>query len=206
MQRIAEPDRIQLEFSSLFSKVILASSSPNRKKLLEDAGVDVSVFIPEADESRIGDTPEEIVRSIARRKMEAYLSSNEYRDDIPAIAADTLVLIDEELLGKPSDEADAYAMLGMGAQYAIAVPSKDMVIVTTADTQADKSWEKTILSVIWKIVDSAEDNPLPEDSESYDELLSLSSDQSIPVSKGGWNRAIADKLDGKRDFQLEEPS
>ena len=92
---------------------------------------------------------------------------------------------------------DAYAMLGMGAQYAIAVPSKDMVIVTTADTQADKSWEKTILSVIWKIVDSAEDNPLPEDSESYDELLSLSSDQSIPVSKGGWNRAIADKLDGK---------
>ena len=92
---------------------------------------------------------------------------------------------------------DAYAMLGMGAQYAIAVPSKDMVIVTTADTQADKSWEKTILSVIWKIVDSAEDNPLPEDSESYDELLSLSSDQSIPVSKGEWNRAIADKLDGK---------
>lgn len=142
MQRIAEPDRIQLEFSSLFSKVILASSSPNRKKLLEDAGVDVSVFIPEADESRTGDTPEEIVRSIARRKMEAYLSSNEYRDDIPAIAADTLVLIDEELLGKPSDEADAYAMLGnlsgrrqrVISAAGIKLPGKEAaVIVDTAD-------------------------------------------------------------------------
>lgn len=142
MQRIAEPDRIQLEFSSLFSKVILASSSPNRKKLLEDAGVDVSVFIPEADESRIGDTPEEIVRSIARRKMEAYLSSNEYRDDIPAIAADTLVLIDEELLGKPSDKADAYAMLGnlsgrrqrVISAAGIKLPGKEAaVIVDTAD-------------------------------------------------------------------------
>lgn len=92
---------------------------------------------------------------------------------------------------------DAYAMLGMGAQYAIAIPDKDMVIVTTADTQADKPSEKLILSAIWSIVDNATGSSLPEDKDSYDDLLSLEGSLEIPVSKGVYRSDVASRLDGR---------
>lgn len=111
MDRIAEPDSLQLEFSRLYPEVILASSSPNRKALLEAGGTKVTVYKPDADESRQGTTPSEIVLSIARRKLEAYLGSKSFSPSIPAIAADTLVHIGGDLLGKPHSLEEARQML-----------------------------------------------------------------------------------------------
>ena len=111
MDKIVEPDSLQLMFSRLYPKVILASSSPNRKALLEKGGTEVIVYKPEADETRDGLTPEGIVLSIAERKLNSYLSSSAYSEETPAIAADTLVLVDGLLLGKPSSLSDARSML-----------------------------------------------------------------------------------------------
>ncbi len=111
MNRIAEPDETQLEFARLIPEIILASSSPNRRQLLEKGGCKVTVFLPEADESRTGDSPESIVMGIAERKIKAYLGSPEYDETRIAVAADTLVLISGRLLGKPEDEKDAFRIL-----------------------------------------------------------------------------------------------
>ena len=111
MQRITEPDNTQLEFSRCFPSIILASSSPNRKALLEAGGTKVSVFVPETDEEKKGSSPEEIVTNIASGKIDAYISSEAFDENILAIAADTLVYINGHLLGKPKDREDARTIL-----------------------------------------------------------------------------------------------
>lgn len=111
MQRIIEPDMLQLEFGRRFPSVLLASSSPNRRALLEKGGTRVDVFVPDADETKRGSSPEEIVMSIAERKIDAYIASSAFSSTRLAIAADTLVLINGHLLGKPQDKHDAERIL-----------------------------------------------------------------------------------------------
>lgn len=111
MNPIKEPIDLQLEFANHYPSVILASSSPNRKALLEHGGVKVTVYVPDIDESPRFEIPDEAVMDIAKRKLIAYLESKYFNPMMPAISADTMVLIGDELLGKPQDEADARAML-----------------------------------------------------------------------------------------------
>lgn len=113
MQRFNEPTELQLKFSKLYPKLVLASSSPNRRGLLEIGGSRVTVFSPEIDEERHNMSPVEAMLSIAEAKLNAYLSSDVFDKSLPAIAADTLVMIDEKLLGKPRDEEDAKAILSL---------------------------------------------------------------------------------------------
>lgn len=138
MKRITEPDNLQLEAGRLMPSLILASSSPNRKALLEKGGIHVDTFAPEADESRIGDTPDEKVEGIAKRKIMAYISSPAYDENRLAIAADTLVLFGNELLGKPRDRNEADAILHMLSgnmqtvisAAAIKLPERDAIIIS----------------------------------------------------------------------------
>jgi len=91
--------------------IILASSSPRRAKLLKDAGIN---FIVESsdikEEFNPLDKPEDIVVNLAQQKAQAV--SKNHHDDI-IIAADTIVVYQNEILGKPVDEEDAYRMLKM---------------------------------------------------------------------------------------------
>ncbi len=138
MKRITEPDKLQLEAGRLMPSLILASSSPNRKALLEKGGIHVDTFAPEADESRIGDTPDEKVEGIAKRKIMAYISSPAYDENRLAIAADTLVLFGNELLGKPRDRNEADAILHMLSgnkqtvisAAAVKLPGRDAIIIS----------------------------------------------------------------------------
>ena len=107
MERIIEPTPLQKEFSYIFPSLVLASSSPNRKKLLEEGGSRVSVFVPETDEINKGLDYIFLMERNAKAKMEAYLSSPSFSPILPAISADTLVHIDNKLLGKPRDINDA---------------------------------------------------------------------------------------------------
>ena len=107
MERIIEPTPLQKEFSYIFPSLVLASSSPNRKKLLEEGGSRVSVFVPETDEINKGLDYISLMERNAKAKMEAYLSSPSFSPILPAISADTLVHIDNKLLGKPRDINDA---------------------------------------------------------------------------------------------------
>ncbi len=89
-------------------KIVLASSSPRRKELLETAGIDFEIDVQGVDEIPLGNTPEEKVCSIAEQKCTPVATR---RADDCVIGADTVVSVDGDILGKPKDEADAKAML-----------------------------------------------------------------------------------------------
>ena len=90
-------------------KVILASASPSRKMLLEQAGVDFEVVVSGVDETVPPDyTPAQTVEALARRKGEAVLA---LRPDMPIIAADSVVSIDGLILCKPAYDQAAKATL-----------------------------------------------------------------------------------------------
>ena len=88
--------------------IILASASPRRKELLTTAGVEFEVLVSEADETiPEGTAPRDAAMMTAEKKA---LAVAENRDGI-VIGADTIVVIDGKILGKPKDEADAFGML-----------------------------------------------------------------------------------------------
>ena len=90
--------------------VILASQSPRRRELMELVYTPFTVTVAHADETMTpGKSPEAAVAEVSRRKAEAICC---HSDDI-VIAADTIVVCDGEILGKPANEADAVRMLTM---------------------------------------------------------------------------------------------
>lgn len=111
MNRVTEPTAQQRKLGTLLSSIVLASSSPNRRKLLENSGISVTVFTPDADESTDGLETEDAMKKNARVKMEAYLNSPAFKKDTVALSADTLVEIDSVLLGKPKNRTEAKRML-----------------------------------------------------------------------------------------------
>lgn len=88
----------------------LASRSPRRRELLSQLSVAFSVLDLEIDESaRAGETPEALARRLAIAKAEAGLAMLEA--DATVLGADTIVVLDEDVLGKPRDAEDARVML-----------------------------------------------------------------------------------------------
>ena len=88
----------------------LASASPRRRQLLELIGVPHVVTPADIDETPQPDEPpNDYVLRLAREKAEAVWALH---TDLPVLAADTTVVIDDEILGKPESEADAHSMLG----------------------------------------------------------------------------------------------
>ncbi len=93
-------------------KMILASKSPRRRELLSQAGYTFSIEPAVAEEIQIGDTPAEIVMNLAKQKAtEIYHQHME--EDVLVIGADTVVVYNNEILGKPADREDAKRMLAM---------------------------------------------------------------------------------------------
>ena len=91
-------------------KFILASASPRRRELLDSIGLDFEVrpsHVPEVHEQ--GEAPEEYVARLSRDKAHALAVEHPSRW---VIAADTTVLLGDQLLEKPVDAADAARMLG----------------------------------------------------------------------------------------------
>lgn len=97
------------------NSVVLASQSPRRKQLLEWAEVNFDVIAPVTTEEYPADlTVEEIPVHIARNKALAVKNGYEYnRYDIksPIVAADTVVVLNNEIIGKPENRADAIRIL-----------------------------------------------------------------------------------------------
>ena len=89
-------------------KIVLASSSPRRKELLQTAGIDFEIDVEGVDEVPQGDTPEEKVCSIAAQKCRPVAAR---RPNDCVIGADTVVSVDGDILGKPHDREDAKNML-----------------------------------------------------------------------------------------------
>jgi septum formation protein len=92
-------------------KLILASGSPRRSEIMRSVGWSFTKVIPDIDESeREGELPADYVRRLAREKAEAVAAS--HAGEI-VLAADTTVVIDERIIGKPVDEEDARRMVRM---------------------------------------------------------------------------------------------
>lgn len=94
--------------------LILASNSPRRKQLLALTGWDYRVLAAQVDESpRPGEPPQVYVRRLAQEKAWAALEllAAAERSQAVVIAADTTVVADGEVLGKPEDAAEAGSML-----------------------------------------------------------------------------------------------
>ena len=87
--------------------IILASQSPRRQELLKLIGQPFSIRVADIDETLDDTSPELAVAQLSRRKAEAVPREPE---DV-VIAADTIVVCDGEILGKPRDAADASRML-----------------------------------------------------------------------------------------------
>ena len=148
-------------------KIILASASPRRKEILEGLGVDFSVMAADADESCSIADPFEFVMELARRKGQAtwsmiklQLKDGTDNTDAVIISADTGVVANGEILGKPKDRDDAYRMIKMlsGGMHTVITG-----IGVTVGGVTHCSYCDTCVSVdtisdeeIWKYVDSGE--------------------------------------------------
>ena len=92
--------------------LILASASPRRRELLAQASFTFDVIPTDIPELRKpGEDPIRFVTRLAREKAEAVAATHAVTPDTLVLGADTIVLVDEEVLGKPEDAADAARML-----------------------------------------------------------------------------------------------
>ena len=90
-------------------RIILASSSPRRRELLQQMGIDFEVNSFEIDESpHLHESPADYVVRLAIEKAQAAI--RQLPVDTIVIAADTTVTIDGQILGKPANQAEAFAM------------------------------------------------------------------------------------------------
>ena len=89
-------------------KLVLASKSPRRSEILKNAGIDFVVRVADADETiPDGTKPCDAVVFLAAKKAMAVKRA----DDELILGADTVVVLDDEILGKPKDKEDAFNMI-----------------------------------------------------------------------------------------------
>jgi septum formation protein len=92
--------------------VYLASGSPRRRELLQQIGVPFRVVAAAVDEAVLaGEAPVTYVARLAALKAEAGWERSRGAADAPVLAADTAVVLDGRILGKPSDQQNAADML-----------------------------------------------------------------------------------------------
>ncbi|MEM7129803.1 MAG: Maf family protein [Chloroflexota bacterium] len=101
--------------------IILASGSPRRQQFLRDLGLNFQVVVADIDETPLpSESPEVLVERLASSKARAVAkkivqqkkaADTQERNPLLIIAADTVVALDGEILGKPTDSEDAALML-----------------------------------------------------------------------------------------------
>lgn len=92
------------------ARIILASQSPRRKRLLEQVGLTFEVFPSNVDETSEQQNPFVLVEELALSKAENVAAN--FQESI-IIGADTIVVFQEQILGKPTDAEEASAMLNL---------------------------------------------------------------------------------------------
>src|SRR3954454_23664924 len=125
----------------MFSKIILASQSPRRKQLLEWAEIPFEVIVKPTDETFPEGMPaEEVAIHIARNKAEIVKRSlNDEKRQYPVLAADTIVVLKNKIIGKPKDRKEAIDILAVlsGNKHQVitgVVIAKDHRTISFADT------------------------------------------------------------------------
>lgn len=95
-------------------QIYLASSSPRRRELLTQIGVQFQQISVDVEERiKEGETPKDYVQRVALDKALAGWQSKERELDIPVLGADTEVVLDDQVMGKPKDQLHASEMLNL---------------------------------------------------------------------------------------------
>jgi septum formation protein len=138
--------------------LILASSSPRRRDLLTLAGLDFTVEAADIDERlQPGETPATYVQRLAVEKAQAIWERHDTATDAPGndplivLGADTTVVLDGEILGKPADQADARRML-----QALSGRTHQVLTGIAAVTRAGVVSEVEITQVFFDLIDEQE--------------------------------------------------
>jgi septum formation protein len=115
--------------------LVLASASPRRQELLRNAGISFTVQPADIDESPLaGELPRECAERLAREKALAIWRT---RPQDLVLGADTIVVVDERILGKPIDAGDAVRMLRLLSGRVHSVITGVCVVQAVAGTTAD---------------------------------------------------------------------
>jgi septum formation protein len=125
----------------------LASASPRRRELLAQIGLSVEVVSQSVAEHALeNESPEDYVQRLALEKAQAGLAAIDPARPRPVLGADTAVVVDDQILGKPAGEQDALAMLAAlsGRKHrvlsAVAVVGKDNLGQDRAEVAISESW------------------------------------------------------------------
>ncbi len=124
------------------SAIVLASASPRRRELLRDAGVRFRVVPSHVEELTCGDgVPEDVARQNARRKADE-VAARVTADFI--IGADTIVVLEDAVLGKPTDLAAARYMLErlQGSEHAVVT---GLAVLHVASGEVADATERTLV-------------------------------------------------------------
>jgi septum formation protein len=130
-------------------RVILASSSPRRHELLQLVGIPHQVRAADVDESyREGEKPHEYAERLAASKARAVAESD---SDAIVIGADTIVVADDEIMGKPRDRTDASRMLAI-------LQGRSHTVITAVAVSCDGRLESDVehVEVTFRPLDSDE--------------------------------------------------
>jgi septum formation protein len=148
--------------------VYLASASPRRRELLAQIGVRFDVLGPaEVDERRDpGEPAADYVERVARAKATAgaILRAERGLVSLPVVAADTVVIIDLDVLGKPQDAAEAAAFLQQLSGRAHEVRT----CVVVADASGGLRSETSVSRVVFRALEDAEIARYVATGEPYD--------------------------------------
>ncbi len=113
------------------NKILLASASPRRAELLKQIGVDFDVLPVDIDETpKANELAEDFVQRLAVEKAEA--GYKKQGNDTPVLGSDTIVLVDNEILGKPENKQHALDMMRRLSG------KKHQVLTAVAMVKADK--------------------------------------------------------------------
>jgi septum formation protein len=122
-------------------KIALASASPRRRELLSQLGVDFQLVKVDVDESQFPqETATDYVLRLAKTKAQAGLAAQQQSPPLPVLGADTIVVVDGEVLGKPVDQHDFLRMMRLlsGRQHqvytSIALATPTLLLSDTVQT------------------------------------------------------------------------
>ena len=147
------------------SPLLLASGSPRRRELLAQVGVPLVVAAVDVDETVLpGEGGDAYLSRVVDLKLGAALAARAARPDLAVCAvvlvADTSVLVDDDILGKPSSIEDARAMLQklagrahrVATRFAVATSEQDVHAETVSTTVEWRAcWTKRLYPATWHI-------------------------------------------------------
>lgn len=125
-------------------KIALASASPRRRELLSQLGVEFELVRGDIDETQLaGEAATDYVVRLARQKAAAGLAAQQKTEPLPTLGADTIVVVDGAVLGKPVDQADFFRMMQLLSNR------QHQVYTAIALATPQQVWSDTVKTEVW---------------------------------------------------------